>query len=56
MLSEKIIEIHFRHPLGVCLKENVHQLFHQIYGQTNNTPEQFYEFVDRINSGDIQIK
>jgi hypothetical protein len=45
-------EEHNKHPLGVCLRKDIHKLFHREYGY-NNTPEQFYEFRDRWYSGDF---
>lgn len=47
--------LHTKYPLGVCLRRDVHILFHKIYGSKNNTPEQFYDFVEKIKSGQIQI-
>ena len=47
LLSNKCLEIHYRYPLGVCLKENIHKLFHELYGYGNNTLEQFEEFKQR---------
>lgn len=40
-----------RYPLGVCLRPDVHRLFHKIYGKKNNTPEQFYEFREDFKKG-----
>ena len=37
-----------KHPLGVCLDHNIHMHFHMEYGYGDNTPEQFYEFVERF--------
>jgi hypothetical protein len=55
-IINKFQEIHFRHPLGVCLRRDVHTLFHNIYGRDGDTtPDQFYDFLDRIESGEITI-
>jgi len=50
-LVDKCIEIHYRHPLGVCLEEKYHVKFHEDYGYGNNTEEQFYEFLDNYYNG-----
>jgi hypothetical protein len=54
-ISDKIIEIHYRYPLGVCLRRDVHEKFHKIYGKSKNTPEQFYCFMMDIKNGKIKI-
>jgi hypothetical protein len=54
MITDKCIEIHYRYPLGVCLKAEIHSLFHSLYTNRNNTPEQFYEFIDRWNNGEFK--
>lgn len=37
-----------KHPLGVCLTEEYHMMFHKMYGYGGNTPEQFYNFVKKV--------
>ncbi len=46
-IKEKLIELHDFHGCGVCLCKNLHKLFHDTYGYTHNTPEQFEEFTQR---------
>lgn len=50
---ERIVEefkrIHDTYPLGVCVSEEVHIEFHKKYGNRNNTPEQWEEFVKSYN-------
>lgn len=51
MLINKCLEIHYRHPLGVCLSENIHSRFHMDFGYGNNTVEQFEEFINNYYNG-----
>jgi hypothetical protein len=55
LLENKCLEIHYKYPLGVCLCDRVHNLFHAIYKKDGNTtPEQFYEFKERWFKGEFK--
>ncbi len=47
-LIDKCLEIHYRYPLGVCMKKEFHQKFHSEFGYGRNTPHQFDEFINNI--------
>lgn len=50
-LLSKFIEIQNKYPLGVCIDKKIHTLFHSMYGQYYNTPEQWYRFCEDYNNG-----
>lgn len=52
-IKNKCVELHRKYPLGVCLRRDIHIIFHKIYGKINNTPEQFEEFRVRYSSGEF---
>ncbi|EGT3606922.1 hypothetical protein FKF97_10995 [Clostridium perfringens] len=48
-LKDTCLELHYKYGLGVCLTNEIHEKFHKEYGYGNNSPEQFYEFLNKIN-------
>ena len=44
-------EIHNKYPLGVCVRKDIHDLFHKIYGSGGNNEEQWDKFVFDFNNG-----
>lgn len=50
-LTEKFIEYQDKYPLGVCIDNKIHTLFHSLYGQYYNTPEQWYQFEEDYRKG-----
>ena len=43
--------IHDKYPLGVCVRKDIHKLFHQIYGAGGNTENQWNKFVEDFKNG-----
>lgn len=54
-IVNKVLEIHYKYPLGICLCRKHHKFFHHEYGLSNNTPQQFEEFKQRIESGELTL-
>ena len=45
------LSINEQYPLGVCIREDIHILFHNIYGRGNNSEEQWNKFVEDFKNG-----
>lgn len=43
--------IHNKYPLGVCVRTDIHNLFHSIYGHGGNTPKQWNKFYNDFKNG-----
>ena len=44
-------KIHSQYPLGVCVRKDIHNLFHNIYGSGGNTQEQWDRFCNDFKNG-----
>jgi transposase len=51
MITDKFFKIQATYPLGMCLREDIHKLFHSVYGYGNNTNEQWFEFEKDYKDG-----
>ena len=51
-LSKIFVEYHNKYPLGVCIDNNLHILFHKMYGDINDE-DQWNNFVQKFNEGKI---
>ncbi|WP_297419430.1 hypothetical protein [Clostridium sp.] len=51
-LDKIINQFIFKHNknIGVCLNLFIHKLFHKIYTNCNNTPQQFLSFIQRLEA------
>lgn len=43
--------IHDKYPLGICVRNDIHNLFHRIYGVGNNNEMQWNKFVTDYKNG-----
>lgn len=52
----KFIKLHYEYGLGIPLSRELHALFHRMYGNRNNTPEQYFEFKSDFQKGWVVFK
>lgn len=52
-IIEKVNKNHYKYGLGVCLRSDIHKLFHMEYSFFNFTPKDFEEFVVRFKNGEF---
>lgn len=50
-LTKLFVEEHKKHPLGECIRKDIHTLFHSLYGQYNTTEKQWIQFKKDYNNG-----
>lgn len=53
-ILQKFIEEQSKYPLGECVDKKIHVLFHSLYGQYYNTPEQWYKFKEDYIKGEYK--
>lgn len=54
-LLDKFLNEQSKYPLGVCVEKNLHTLFHSMYGQYYNTPEQWEQFCKDYKQGKYKM-
>lgn len=54
-IRKEFTKYHNKYGLGVLICEELHKLFHSIYGKNdgNNTPEQYYEFKEKYTNNNL---
>lgn len=50
-ILQKFLKIQSEYPLGECVDKRLHTLFHSLYGQYYNTPEQWNKFKNDYMKG-----
>jgi hypothetical protein len=51
-IKNKVVELHNNYPLGVCITNKIHILFHQLYTKEASIDD-FYEFKKRYELGEF---
>ena len=50
-IQEMFLNEHKKYPLGICMRSDIHSLYHKIYGKSNINEQQFNKFkLDVINN------
>ena len=50
-ILEKFLEVHDKYPLGVCVRKDIHTLYHSVYSKCVNNEEQWNQFVKEFKDG-----
>lgn len=50
-ILNKFLVVHDRYPLGVCIRKDIHILYHSIYSKCINNENQWKQFVEEYNTG-----
>jgi hypothetical protein len=56
IITDICIKKHYESGFGVCLNSDVHNIFHDNYSVFHFTETDFYDFVERYNNGEFEIK
>lgn len=51
-IKNRVVELHNKYPLGICLHNDIHVLFHQIYSKESSIDD-FYDFKRRFYAGEF---
>jgi len=51
-IKKLVVDLHNKYPLGVCISNKIHNLFHSLYSKESNI-EDFYEFKKRYELGEF---
>ena len=50
-ILEKFLKVHNKYPLGVCVRKDIHTLYHSVYSKCVNTENQWNQFVNEFKNG-----
>ena len=50
-ITKLFLKKHSEYPLGICIRKDIHKLYHNIYGKYNNTMKQWLQFESDMKSG-----